>query len=473
MCVNQCCAVWPCVGHYTEYGAVQHEDYKGSKPSCCPCAATGLYMADPGSEESLREDARNLYRAMKGLGTRESDIIRVFANRTQPQLEKIKVLFKTHFDPHTQETPDQVMVRWIKGDTSGDFQVVLLAMMKDRTWADALVVNQAIMGHLKIGVGTIDAQLIEIFATRSPNDLRKMCVVYEQEYKQSLYDAIKGDTSFRYQDTLLALLDRADFLAQRLHGAMVDRPGTDNMRVIRILTSIGRQTDTYREIMNEYDDVFRLGVRDDFAYEITLPSMAEVKAAYLARYGKSLIDVVAGETSLQFRDCLMVLLEEPAKVLADSIHYAMAGMGTEDAMLIELLTCHSNREIVKANAYYQEAYGKSIADEVKGDTSGDYEGVLVALTVPREYTLAKGMRKAMEGFGTDDYRLLAGFTGKSRREIFRIQRAYTELYQRDLEADIRNETSFWFRRALTYMLRQGTEPYYYMAPRNLRRIRDC
>mmetsp|Transcript_24318 Transcript_24318/g.34337 ORF Transcript_24318/g.34337 Transcript_24318/m.34337 type:complete len:477 (-) Transcript_24318:206-1636(-) len=472
LCVNQCYSV-PCwEGYYTEYKAVQDPNYKGYKPGFFCCNATGLYIADPGSEEALQEDARLLYKAMKGLGTRESDLVRVLCNRSQAQLTRIKEIFKANFDPEAAEDPEGVLERWIIDDTSGDFKNVLLALLKDRAYADAKVVKQAIDGELKIGIGTIDKQLREIFTTRTPADMKAIAAAYEKLYNKPLQEAVKSDTSFRYQDTLMALADRADYLAQRLHGAMINRPGTDNMRLIRILTSINRYNDRFRSICNEYDDTFRLGLTEELSYELTLPSMSEVMAAYEKRYGATLVEHVASETSLQYRDTLMVLLEDPAKVIAHHIHYAIQGAGTEDDMLIELLTCHSNRELIEANVHYQKEYGMSIYDAVKGDTSGGYQSALLDLCIPREFRMAEALFDALDGAGTRDYRLVAGLSGKSRRQIWKVSQAYEERYGRKLEDDVRNDTSFWYRRTLTYIIRQATEAFHWMAPRNFKRIRD-
>jgi len=59
---------------------------------------------------------------------------------------------------------------------------------------------------------------------------------------------------------------------------------------------------------------------------------------------------------------------------------AMAGMGTKDALLTNrIVRCHWDKyHLQQVKAAYQYRFKKSLVNRVKGETSGDYERLLVA-----------------------------------------------------------------------------------------------
>lgn len=65
-----------------------------------------------------------------------------------------------------------------------------------------------------------------------------------------------------------------------------------------------------------------------------------------------------------------------AKLLED----AMAGMGTKDFLLLtRVIRFHWDaNELANIKGAYQQKYRRSLADRVKGETSGDYGRLLVA-----------------------------------------------------------------------------------------------
>lgn len=65
-----------------------------------------------------------------------------------------------------------------------------------------------------------------------------------------------------------------------------------------------------------------------------------------------------------------------AKLLED----AMAGLGTKDLLLVgRVIRFHWDRNMMaNVKAAYQQRYGRSLAGRIKGETSGDYERMLLA-----------------------------------------------------------------------------------------------
>merc|ERR1712060_272912 len=67
-------------------------------------------------------DAHQLRNAMKGLGTHEDILVDILASRTNCEIIEIKKTFKEEFQEELEDV--------IKCDTSGDFLLALLALLK-------------------------------------------------------------------------------------------------------------------------------------------------------------------------------------------------------------------------------------------------------------------------------------------------------------------------------------------------------
>ena len=65
-----------------------------------------------------------------------------------------------------------------------------------------------------------------------------------------------------------------------------------------------------------------------------------------------------------------------AKLLED----AMAGAGTKDHLLVErVIRCHWDpNTMANVKGAYHRRYGKNLASRIKGETSGDYEKLMIA-----------------------------------------------------------------------------------------------
>lgn len=70
---------------------------------------------------------------------------------------------------------------------------------------------------------------------------------------------------------------------------------------------------------------------------------------------------------------------------------------------------------------------------------------------------ATWLRNAMQGVGTDERCLIEILSTRSGEDIMKIRSAYQKLFERDLESDLKSETSGHFKRLLV-SLAQGNRP---------------
>lgn len=96
-------------------------------------------------------------------------------------------------------------------------------------------------------------------------------------------------------------------------------------------------------------------------------------------YGKSLIEDLKSELGGQLENVIVALMESPAQYEAHCLHHAIAGVGTDENVIIEILTTRTNAEITAIKAAYQEKYKKDLESAISGDLSGSTKRLMISL----------------------------------------------------------------------------------------------
>ncbi|XP_010219906.1 PREDICTED: annexin A13 [Tinamus guttatus] len=137
---------------------------------------------------------------------------------------------------------------------------------------------------------------------------------------------------------------------------------------------------------------------------------------------------------------------------AKKLHKACKGAGTDEKTIIEILTNRTSEQRQQIKQKYKAAFGKDLEDVLKSELSGDFEkSVLALLDRPCEYD-ARALRKAMKGAGTDEALLIEVLCTQSNKQIICIKEAYKRLFDRDLESDVKSDTSGSLKKILVTVL---------------------
>jgi len=89
--------------------------------------------------------------------------------------------------------------------------------------------------------------------------------------------------------------------------------------------------------------------------------------------------VVKNATSGNFGKLCVALTKTALDYDAWLVYDAIKGLGTDDDCLIDVLVGRTNVDMIALNKVYKETYNKTLEDDVKGDTSGDYRTTLISL----------------------------------------------------------------------------------------------
>ncbi|NXV83486.1 ANX13 protein, partial [Atlantisia rogersi] len=126
--------------------------------------------------------------------------------------------------------------------------------------------------------------------------------------------------------------------------------------------------------------------------------------------------------------------------------------GTDEKKIIEVLSSRTSEQRQQIKQKYKALYSKDMEEDLKSDLSGNFEkAVLALLDLPCEYE-ARELQKAMKGAGTDEALLIEILCTRSNKEIVNIKEAYKRLFDKDLESDVRSDTSGSLQKILVTVL---------------------
>ena len=136
----------------------------------------------------------------------------------------------------------------------------------------------------------------------------------------------------------------------------------------------------------------------------------------------------------------------------ETLRKAMEGFGTDEATLIKVIANRTNRQRQDIKAKYKATYGRDLIEDLKKETHGKLESAFVALfTDPIEYD-ADSLRGAMKGLGTNEDTLIEIISSRTPQQMNAIKACYKQKYSRDLEADVKKETSGTLQKILITLL---------------------
>ncbi|XP_036388725.1 annexin A11b [Megalops cyprinoides] len=296
-------------------------------------------------------DVEVLRKAMKGFGTDEQAIIELLGSRTNKQRVPMLAAYKT--------TYGKDLISDLKSELTGNFEKLVLAMLKTPTQFDAHELREAIQG-----AGTDEACLIEILSSRNNAEIREINQIYKAEYGKSLEDAIISDTSGHFRRLLVSLsqgnrderetvdISLAKQDAQKLYAAGENKVGTDESQFNAILCA--RSKPHLRAVFHEYQQMCGRDIE------------------------KSICREMSGDVETGMVAVVKCIKNTPA-YFAERLHKAMQGAGTKDRTLIRIMVSRSEVDMLDIRQEYVKNYGKSLYTHISGDTSGDYKKLLLKL----------------------------------------------------------------------------------------------
>lgn len=285
--------------------------------------------------------AKALNGAMVGLGTDEKQLIRILA---MCDFEERVLIKKAYADMYEKD-----LLSDVEGETSGDFKKALqgIIMAKEEEFdidADCEALKEAMDGW-----GTDEAALISKICSKTPRQMELLNDKFEELYSKRLLHRVRDETSGYFREVLEAVIRHPmKQLAESVHYC-IDGWGTDDTGLITCLVHLPEFK--RKQLIEEYHDQF----------------------------GKDLIEDIKGDTSGDYRQALLALINPAPVSWARALKGAMKGLGTADELLINFMVIGKDYMDEVRVAFAEANDGQCLADWIEGDCSGDYKNMLLAI----------------------------------------------------------------------------------------------
>jgi hypothetical protein len=148
----------------------------------------------------------------------------------------------------------------------------------------------------------------------------------------------------------------------------------------------------------------------------------------------------------------MTLSSDQYEKDANLLRKAMKGWGTDEKIIIELTAKRTNADRMKIKTFYKSSFGRDVEEDLDDELGGDLRKVVLGMfKSPVDYDCFS-LHKAMKGMGTDEDTLIEILGSRTNEEISLIKPRFKELYKKDLEEEIMDETSGDLKRLLVSLL---------------------
>ncbi|XP_073010803.1 annexin Gh1 [Typha latifolia] len=304
----------------------------------------------PEAIPSVAEDCEQLRKAFQGWGTNEDLIISILAHRSATQRRAIR---QTYAEIYGEE-----LLKSLDDEISGDFERAVILWTLDPAERDAVLANEAVRKW-----NPSNRVLIEIACARTSGELFAVRQAYHARFKRSLEEDVAAHTSGDFRKLLVPLVSSyryeggevnvslAKSEAKVLHENISDK-AYDHEELIRILTT--RSKAQLIATLNHYNDEFGNPINKDLKSDPKDDFLTGVRA--VAR-------------------CICC----PERYFEKVIRFAINGMGTDENALTRVITTRAEVDLKVIKEVYNKRNTVPLDRAVAGDTSGDYEKMLLAL----------------------------------------------------------------------------------------------
>ena len=296
-------------------------------------------------------DAAALRKAMEGFGTDEDALIKIVANRSNAQRQKIKEEYKTAYG--------RDLISDLKSELRGKLEDAMVALFTEPIEYDVDSLNRAMKG-----AGTDEDAVIEIITSRPNWMLKKIKEKFKQKYNKELESAVKSDFHGDLERLLVSILQckrsennnpnqsECANLAKELFDAGEKKWGTDSSIFNKIFT--GCSPAEIACVAREYHKISGHTILDGIDKEFS------------------------GNTKKALRSIVYALIS-PSEYFATRVQDAIKGFGTNDHLLIRILITRDEIDMPQIKQYYKQLYGNDMVEDIKKDIGGDYRKLMVEL----------------------------------------------------------------------------------------------
>ncbi|KAG6951298.1 hypothetical protein JG688_00013783, partial [Phytophthora aleatoria] len=347
-------------GSRSATSAVSGEESSAALVAAGTAAMSSLYVrhAHEGSNmesttfsADIDAAAQEIQRACTGTASDEAALASLLLSKTVEQRYLIwwryRILYK------------QSLTVWVK--STSDYGVLLQMLASPLEHVEAEVLRKATKG-----LGTTEEWIYPVVMARSNSEIALLKKTFQEKYGEDLVKVLSGELSGDLKKVVMAALkgdlssfDPAVYTSAKaaadadvLYKAGEGKWGTDEETFIRIIISSPAE------------------------------HLRNIDAAYSKKYKKtSIIKAIKGEFKGDTQTALLFhvrMVFEPFELLAELFESTMKGLGTDEyGLSAAVVRYHAMLPQIKTA--YKKLYGKELSKRIRGDTSGEYRDLLLAI----------------------------------------------------------------------------------------------
>lgn len=307
----------------------------------------------PRGDLDVEASIESLQNAMKGIGTDDSAIIEILTGHSNQQVQVLREAYKRSYGSELVEN--------IEAETSGNFCRALVALTEERDDYRALLLHEALAG-----AGTNVQKLIDVMAPMESDVVEAVKAKYKKKYDKALEEDVKGDTTGNNEKTLVAIL-------------AAGRPASDEVDEGKAVADAQQLYDQGEGKSMGTDSAL---FRTVFCTRSWKQLGATLKAYNRQRDGSDIETALKNEFSGNTEKLYLAMARhalDPASYYANILKKCVEGIGTDDERLIYTLVLQSEANLQVVKRSYMTLFGETLAAEVAGDISGNYEKTLLGV----------------------------------------------------------------------------------------------
>jgi len=290
-----------------------------------------------------KADAAALHKAFKGAGTDEDVVISILAHRSKQQIEQIDHEYRVQSGGGTS------LQHALEKELSGSFLKLTMGVV-----TPVIEFKKRSLRHAVEGAGTRESTLIDVLCQSSNEE------IHEIAKDADLYKKVLDDISGDFKKTIVAV-----YRGDRPEGPISQKEAEDLEHAFYKAGEgkIGTDENKYIDIITRH----------------SLQALYQIDEIYKHKHKHGLVKAVESETSGHFKGALLALLKPRDEYLADRLHDAIAGLGTDERVLIYVFSILSKHELKRVAEIYKTKHKETLEQAIKGDTSFNFRKLLLAL----------------------------------------------------------------------------------------------
>ena len=290
------------------------------------------------------------------------------------------------------------------------------------------------------GFGTDEEHLILVVTSNKTQERLKIKKAYEEKYKKNLIDDLKSELSGKFEDAMVALFkEPVEYDCECIYNAMKGA-GTDENCLIEVIAS--RPNWLLEKIKKKYSELYKKELVED------------IKADTSGDFQKILEGILRCKRS-EVKEINKENCEKIAKELSETKEEGWV-VNDESSAFYNYIMNSSPKELSAIAREYYRLSGKTIIDGIENNFKGDakdlLKSILYSLVSPSEY-FATRIKKAIEGFGTDNKTLIRILITRCEVDMNIIKKYYKQLYKKDMIEDIKNDISGDYQKLMIELIK--------------------